>query len=274
MRFQVKSFVAAIVVLLLMSSSSFAAILVNSTITPGTGDYAGKDIIRYFAGFDAATSDESTQGAKGVQTLSIKLSTTGAGTFSVGFTSPVGFQKTTTANVYGQAFSNSATFNDTVLRTGTASTDGATYEAFGTMGSLRDPLNNGFSVQALDISSDGTTFTPIGDKVNGISGPQATNFATFGNLKGLRVDGFLQNPPGSTAFDPTAKVAGFTNAPGQGALIGVAVVPHGQAVRAQGSIQADRGGPSFFDTAGVPEPTSIGLLCIGAVGILGRRRSK
>ncbi|MDB5323061.1 MAG: hypothetical protein JWN40_4692 [Phycisphaerales bacterium] len=273
MRSNVKSILAAMVVLLLLSSSSFAAILVNSTVTPGTGDYAGFDIIRYFAGFDAATSDEATQGAKGVQTLSIKMSTTGTGTFKVGFTSASGFPPRTTANVYGQTFGTSSQ-SDAILRSASSSTDQATYEAFGSMGSLRDPLNNGFSVQALEISSDGTTFTPVADKVNGIQNPTAVNQAMFGNLKGLRVDGFLQNPPGSTAFDPTAKTAAFTNAPGQGALIGLVVVPHGQAVRAQGSIQADRGGPSFFDTAGVPEPTSIGLLCIGAVGILGRRRTK
>jgi len=264
---RIKALGAALVGSVLMASSASAAIFVNSTTTPGTGDYAGKDIVRFWAGFDAANSPEALQGASGIQSLKITLTDAGTGPFSVGFTTPSGIPKKTTANVYGIGI------DDPTARTATSSTDNNTFEAFGTAAVVRDPRGNGFSPQALAISNDGVTYTSIADPANGTTNPTATNTTLFGNLKGLRVEGFLQNPTTGPAFDASGKVAGFTNAPGQGSLIAVAVVPHGDLVTAVGQVAGDKGDTSGFAVAS-PEPGTFGVFTIGALGVLARRRRK
>jgi len=271
MRNGIKSVLAVCVVLFLMAVPSRADIMVNSTRTAGTGDYAGLDIVRFFAGFDATTSQEATAGASGLQSVKTSLVNMGPGVFKVGFTSPSGIPPKTTANIYLNP-SISGT-SDAVSRSATSSTDAATFEAFGTGIFAHDPLLRGFSVQGLGLSSDGTVFVADADPAGGITNPTLANQTKFGSLKGLRVEGFLQNPPGATAFDPAAKVNTFTNAAGTGALFAVAVVPTGAPVHAFGSLAGDKGPTTNFDVMNpVPEPGTVAILGLGGMVALIRRR--
>jgi hypothetical protein len=193
------------------------------------------------------------------------------GTFVVGFTSPSGAAQNTVANLFGDGL------DDITARTATASTDHATFEAFGTSAGLRDPQGNGFHVTALDVSTDGVNYAAIADLRQGIVNPDGANRAMFGSLRGLFVDGFLLNPVGGIATDPAGKVTNFTNSPGQGALFATAIVPRGTAVIATGSLAGDQGAVSQFTAVPFlppfPEPSGLIAVMI-AFALLSMRRNR
>lgn len=58
---------------------------------------------------------------------------------------------------------------------------------------------------------------------------------------------------------------------GMGALLAVAVAPVGDNISFNGSINSGPGNPGTFNTL-VPEPASIGVLALGGVALLARRR--
>ena len=165
-----------------------AFILVNTTVSPGSADYAAYDIVRVFAGFDAQTSPEAVLGAHGIRSVKITMSTRGPQPLAVGFTTPAGAQNMTTATIYGNGI------DDATARTASASTDHLNFEAFGTAAGLRDPNGGSFHVFMLTVSQDGVTFLPIADPVNGIINPAPVNQSLFGALHGFRVEGYLEDP--------------------------------------------------------------------------------
>lgn len=59
---------------------------------------------------------------------------------------------------------------------------------------------------------------------------------------------------------------------GKGALIAVAVAPIGDQINFQGSIGGDSGDPQPFSWPSIPEPASLSMLGVGALGLLVRRR--
>lgn len=104
-------------------------------------------------------------------------------------------------------------------------------------------------------------------------------------LTEFRVEGVvLKNPSTGTYTSTAPDTTAMPNSPlyNRGALVAVAVVPTGASVRFRGlqaesqGVSDDRDHKSFFDvTDGViPEPGSISLLTLGAIGLLARRSRK
>lgn len=61
---------------------------------------------------------------------------------------------------------------------------------------------------------------------------------------------------------------------GRGALIAVAVVPHGDQVCLGGSVGGTSGGPQFVGNILCPEPATVGFLSVGLGGLVVRRRRR
>src|SRR3954469_16231411 len=80
MGMRVKSILAAAVVTGMMTLSASAAFTVSQTITPGTGDLAGFDIVRFFGAL-SPTSPEVAGGATVLQSDKVTLTTDGTGNF-------------------------------------------------------------------------------------------------------------------------------------------------------------------------------------------------
>jgi hypothetical protein len=254
-----KSLLAAVVVSGMMTLSASAAFVVTETITAGTGALNGFDIHRYFAAFDSTTSPEAIAGANGLQSAKVTLTTLFApGDFITPSTTNFRF-KFTDLDFDGEndADVNGNTISDSVARTNTTTV--------GTM--IRVNPVSSFSVQALsptgarsDTNSDGT--------------PDTFPTQNYAAVKSFRVEGFSQNPPAGPGFDSSAKTANAGQT-GAGALFALAVVPTGKAVRAQGTLSPDKGGVTDFDTGiAIPEPATLGLFSVGAIGLLARRRRK
>jgi hypothetical protein len=148
------------------------------------------------------------------------------------------------ADVTGQ------TISDSVARTDTSSV--------GTM--IRVNPVGSFSVQQVlptgsrsDTNLDGT--------------PDTIPTNNYAAITAFRLEGFSQDPPAGPGYDASAKSTG------PGALFGIAVVPTGTYVHTVGSLATDKGYVTSFDPD-VPEPTTLGLVSVGAAGLLARRRRK
>jgi len=276
---RVKSLLAAAVVSAFgfVGLNANAAIQVNMTTTSITsGSLAGFDVVRFYGGFDSAdllgVPPTDTQGnptpdsdkPHGLQSAKVTLTSSANFKFAVGqFFPPNNGASNPDYDIYG------ANSDDPTLRSGTeiaTSSDlGLTTEIF-----LRatDPSVAPFSVQGLQVNG-----VPLSSTAN--QSTATYNPGTiFANAKSMRVEGILKNdPPGTLGADTSAKTDGFTNAPGQGALFAVAIVPHGSVVNAVGQLSPDKGALANFDT-NAPEPATFGLLSVGAIGVLARRRRK
>jgi hypothetical protein len=203
----------------------------------GTGGLAGFDIFRLYA-LVSPTGTEA--GATGLQSVDAIVTTVGNQKFK--FTDYDFSDAVPDSDVLGKTSSLPTTNTTTV----------GTFLKVGSVGSFNvvTVLPPGY---ISDPDGNGTTDTD----------PQ-TNYAA---VKSFRVAGFNTNPD-------TAGVGGNG---GKGALFGVVVVPHGAGLQTEGQVvaqvAAEKGSPYTltFDLL-VPEPTSLGLISIGAIGLLARRR--
>jgi hypothetical protein len=116
-----------------------------------------------------------------------------------------------------------------------------------------------------DNDGDGTVSPGDFDPRTIYQSPLVAGFQSSPGLKTFRVEMF------NSAIDPSA-MPGNANYD-RGAMFAIAVVPKGTAVNILGSIAADKGDQTPVNfTDGVPEPATIGLVSIAAVGMLARRR--
>jgi len=94
------------------------------------------------------------------------------------------------------------------------------------------------------------------------------------NINSFRVEGVYLGP----TFAPLADATATANAAnGKGALFAVALVPKGASVTLPAPQLAGEIGPTLTlanYTDAVPEPATLGLLSLGGMAILGRRRRK
>jgi hypothetical protein len=138
------------------------------------------------------------------------------------------------------------------------------------------PAGTGLQGSYVRIGALGSVTVPPGDAGfdpapparlsdnNGDSEPDNDPAAKFANLKSFRV----------VLFNTAAPDATSASNGGLGAFLAEAVVPTGVAApRIVGGISAEQGASVPIDyTAPIPEPTTLTVLGLGAMGLLGRRR--
>jgi hypothetical protein len=265
MRKGIKLLAAAIVGLGGMSAS---AATIYTTVTPGEGNLAGNNIVRFYA--------KATPGANetGIIASKVTLDSTAGFKYLTGqFAAPNQGAANPDIDLFGvqQEDLTSRTQNSNI----------------GTMITLRDPDFDQYFVGNFVV--DGANQAT--GKVNSSTTNNPTQF--FSTVKSIRVEGVVNNStldPNNTPGDPTDDVPtpyGDTNivAEPDGALFAIAVIPDGSQVRGTGLLsirQFDATKPvnqreTFTDqafdlTAPVPEPTSLAFLGLGAMGLLARRR--
>jgi len=269
-----KKYFVALAAPVLLASSAQAAITVTGTTTPGTGAYAGFDILRWFAAFPT-NGPEATAGATGLQSVKTTLTiVTDPITKTVDSDPTHVFQY-----VNGQFVGASTPSNPDVAIIGERSDDASSrnltdpgdaagFLALGSGVFVHDDGGNGFSLQGLFVDGVQKSLSAFNS-----SNATTNGLALFKNAKSFRVEGFVPQPGGgATGSDPAAKTAAAGQT-GAGALFAIAVVPHGALVNATGLLAADKGDTQGFDlTIPVPEPGSLTMIGLGAMGLLARRR--
>jgi hypothetical protein len=277
--------IAAAAALALSGGIANAAITVSSTRVTGTGGDAAFDIVRFYAKAVPGTTEDTSSG---LQSAALTLSTfaaEGTPTFHFKFSDqnsdsfpdwdPTGKGSAGSGGTAGSALTNTTTIGSFI---GVRPYDKPNNQQgsfdlppgsglYPTPGSLSDSHTG--PQQSFDADGDGTLGNDPGD-VNPILLYQD-------KLSSFRVEGF------NSTTDPSLLSSDANG--GRGALFAVGVVPHGAAVQVQGVFlpnftagglatdKTDAQDINFIDTGtNVPEPTSIALLGLGAMGFLARRR--
>ena len=258
-RMRVRSLLAAAAALAIGASTASAAFTIVDTRTAGTGQYAGFDVVRFFAKMGAADAGTGLQSVNATLTSPENfrfgtrnlddLPDDGSGSFQAN-----------DVNVYGQGLT------DDVARNRNDNLGGQ-----GTNIRLRDPTNNVFFAAGLGLGGTYINNTPptknadVSTNVNNSGDTGNPASTTFSAIKSVRVEGILQNAAGGdVGADSRAKSDPL------GALFAVAVVPTGAPVRAFGSLSPDVGSQTQFDT--IPEPAALGFIGLATVALTGRRR--
>jgi hypothetical protein len=267
-----------------MAGTADAAIEVYRTRTPGTGANAGFDVVRFFAKFTPGGPEDASTG---LQSAALTLST-----FRVpGDTSPEPFFRFRFTDQNADSFPD---WDPTGLASrgsgGTASSALTNNSTIGSFIGVR-PYDLPSNQQGSFDPPPGSGIYPFPLTGNGRTGPQesfdADGGGTLGDdpgdvnpitlyqdkLNSFRVEGF--NP----VVDPSAKSTHPNGA--RGALIAVAVVPTGAFLRLQGvtvpnfmagGLATPATNAQNIEHVDWPEPSSMVLAGVGAVGLLGRRR--
>jgi len=280
MGMRVKSLLAAAAGLALMTSTANAAINFYSTRVTGTAGDANFDIVRFWA---QATPGDAADQSTGTQSLAATLKTDQTFHFKFVDSNADGFPD------WDPTGKSSAGSGGTV---GSALTNTTTIGSFIATRPYDKP-NNQQGQFTTPPSSTGGPY-PFPDQGNGLSGAQGS-FDADG-------DGTLNSDPGDvnpvTLYQDKLKsfrVEGLTDTPdpsmlssnanyARGALLATAVVPHGAVVTFTGKyapnfnvggLGTSNTAPQDFSvTDPAPEPATFGLLSVGAIGVLARRRRK
>jgi len=267
---RVKSILAAAVVSGMMTMSASAAFTVTSVRSLGTNANSGNDIIKFYAKYDSVASPEAVAGALGLQGVKATLTTTDSTGFIFRMVNLDGSpQDPDTLVVEPNDADVLATQTPkTTARSSVSSAIGSTIRVW--------DFNNNAALPG-DAAFNAASVTPS-QNTNPNPGPAPA----YVNLKSFRVEGVLLNPQSAdhtqqrAGTDTNAKVANAAlAAPDTGAIWAIAVVKHGAPVTADYILTPDQGGVttgSISDPA--PEPATIGLLSVGAIGVLARRRRK
>lgn len=230
-----RSLLAVGAAVLLGAGVANADFIVTSTRTAGTGALQGFDVVKFFGQNDGTGG---TAGSTKLQSVSLTMSVD-TGNLKLDFRDLDG-DAVNDANILGSGVAAGSP-TGTYIRPGGIATFNAVLVEPG--GGSSDPDGDGTANS--DPSTD----------------PKFTS-----QLKSIRVDGF--QPPANAPAAGTAP----------GAQFAAAIVPTGNAVHMVGSIAGEAGSavPVNYTDPGnnIPEPASLSLVGLGALGFLGRRSRK
>jgi hypothetical protein len=248
-RMRVRTLLAAAAGLMLSGAAANADIVVTFTRAAGTGNNAGQDVIRFFGAFSPTSPVGQVASALQSVSGSIDIDDAHSPANSV--------LKFRFVDENGDSINDADTDSSTVgTRTTTASN-----ATLGTHFRIGPTGAGAWTPVLVEPTGDTSVTDPnTGDPI----GPQPEQ--NYGGLKHFRVEG--ANPLSPDAAGETASAG----QPGAGALFAVAVVPTGANVRVFGQIAGNAGPIENFDVSTFPEPGTLSVLGVGALGLLRRRR--
>jgi len=158
--------------------------------------------------------------------------------------------------------------NRTTAAFSTSATSINTGTAIRPVGSGKTNWNAQVFIPTIPESNPTVTLNPDDGGVETATPTTVTNYNNT-NINSFRVEGAYLGPQ-------FAVPAGANLNGGLGALFAVAIVPHGASVTMTTSAAGDIGPTLDLPalTNAVPEPATLGLLSLGGMAILGRRRRK
>jgi hypothetical protein len=280
-RMRAKSLLAAAAAIALGACSADAAFTVTSNVTPGTGVNAGKSLVRFFAqgitgstqvlGVDARLNIVNLDGTPGPGTLLFRNTHLDEDDLSdwdvLNYSTSKEFKYSdgTTRNLVTASIAPGSPQITTFIRPQGGNPDSYTVN----LATSIDPPNPESNPTSTMVDTDGDFVPDAIDKATIVSGA-TPNPAYGGTVKSLRVAGAYTTGIGAS------------NPPG--ALIAQAVVDSNTlAVQIQFNYPGDPNNGGIGDQTGtrfkpadviqpVPEPGSMFVLGIGAMGLLARRR--